>query len=68
MDSTGIILIGIGILSLLAAAFEWKWFFNSRKVQRIVKLLGYKKTRIFYYGLGIFGIIAGTLFTLGIWS
>ncbi len=42
-----------GIISLLAALFNWNWFFTARNAQSIVRNVGRKRARLFYGVLGI---------------
>lgn len=43
-----------GITSLLAALFNWDWFFTARNAQNVVRYMGHRQARLFY---GILGII-----------
>ncbi|WP_294539309.1 immunity 17 family protein [uncultured Bacteroides sp.] len=43
-----------GITSLLAALFNWDWFFTARNAQNVVRYMGRRQARLFY---GILGII-----------
>lgn len=43
-----------GITSLLAAIFNWDWFFTTRNAKSIIRNTGRKRARIFY---GILGVI-----------
>lgn len=51
-----------GIISLLAALFDWEWFFTAQNAQFLAKSLGRIKTRLFYGILG--GILIGTAILL----
>ncbi len=42
-----------GVLSLLAAIFNWEWFFSTNNVQFLIRNFGRNKTRLFYGVLGI---------------
>ena len=42
-----------GIISLLAAIFNWNWFFTAQNAQMIVRNVGRLKARLFYGVLGI---------------
>ena len=44
----------IGLLALLAALFNWEWFFTAQNTQFIVANAGRNRARLFY---GIVGII-----------
>lgn len=56
----------VGILSILASVFNWKWFFTAHNSQFIVRNLGRNKARIFYALLGIGMIAAGVYFFLSV--
>lgn len=43
-----------GITSLLAALFNWDWFFTARNAQNVVRYMRRRQARLFY---GILGII-----------
>ena len=43
-----------GITSLLAALFNWDWFFTARNAQNVVRYMGRRQAHLFY---GILGII-----------
>ena len=43
-----------GIISLLAALFNWEWFFSTRNARSIVHNAGRGRARLFY---GILGVI-----------
>jgi hypothetical protein len=47
MDSTVIVLIAAGFLSIFRAVMDYDWFINSRKAKLLVKLFGRNDTRIF---------------------
>lgn len=47
-------LFAIGIFCLLAAIFDWEWWFSSRRARVFVDLLSREGARVFY---GIFGVI-----------
>lgn len=47
------IFVVAGIISLLAAVFDWEWFFTARNTQFAVKSVGRKRARLFYGVLGI---------------
>lgn len=48
----GLFLLG-GIISVLAAAFNWNWYFNTRNAQQIVRNVGRNRARLFYAVLGL---------------
>ena len=43
-----------GLVALLAALFNWEWFFNTRNAHSIVHNAGRGRARLFY---GILGVI-----------
>lgn len=47
-----------GSLSLLAAIFDWNWFFTAQNTQFVVRNVGRRQARWFYGVLG--GILIGT--------
>lgn len=48
-----IFLIG-GIVVLLAALFDWEWFFASRNASPVVRYFGRTKSRWLYGASGVF--------------
>jgi hypothetical protein len=58
------IFVIVGTFSLLAAIFNWNWFFNSHNSQFIVKSAGRKRARLFYALFGILMIATGINFFL----
>ena len=59
----------IGLWCLAAAAFNWNFFFNSRRAARFVNLLGSRdRARIFYAALGVGFIVLGGCFALGVFE
>lgn len=53
-----------GIISLLAAIFDWEWFFTARNTQFAVKGVGRKRARLFYGVLGVILIGMSVFFFL----
>ncbi|MEG1545770.1 MAG: immunity 17 family protein [Bacteroides sp.] len=51
-----------GILSLLASAFNWNWFFTAQNTQLIVRNVGRPRARLFYGVLGLILIGAAVFF------
>lgn len=49
-----LIFIAAGIVSILAAIFNWEWFFTAQNTQAIVRNVGRQRARLFY---GILGFI-----------
>ena len=58
------IFVVAGIISLLAAVFDWEWFFTARHKQFAVKCVGRKRARLFYGVLGIILIGMSVFFFL----
>jgi len=56
----------VGCLSLLAAIFNWDWFFNSHNSEFIVKNAGREKARWFYALIGLLMIATGVFFFLSV--
>lgn len=56
-----IFFIAAGVFSIAGSFFNWNFFFNSRKAQTFVRLIGRTGARIFYAGLGIFIIFCGIM-------
>mgnify|MGYP003289254947 CR=1 FL=1 len=51
-----------GITAMLAAMFNWDWFFTARNAEFIVKRLGRNGSRILYGTAGLLFIIAAVYF------
>lgn len=51
-----------GITSLMAAVFNWEWFFTTRNAQSIVRNVGRGRARLFYAVLGCILIGMGIFF------
>jgi len=68
MDPNVIILLiafmVLGWLSLLAAFFNWDWYFKTEGARLVTHHLGNKGGRLFYGVLGIILIIASLTFFL----
>ena len=58
------IFVVAGIISLLAAVFDWEWFFTARNTQFAVMSVGRKRARLFYGVLGIILIGMSVFFFL----
>ena len=52
----------VGLLAILASAFNWDWFFQSHNTQFIVKNVGRKQARFFYAILGLLMIATAVYF------
>ena len=46
------IFVAAGITALLAAAFNWEWFFASKNAEPVVKRIGRKRSRLLYGAVG----------------
>lgn len=53
-----------GVLSLLAALFDWNWFFTAQNTRFIVHHIGRFHARIFYGVLGVLLIVLALFFFL----
>ena len=53
-----------GIIALLAALFNWGWFFTAQNAQYVVKLYGRQKARFLYGALGLVLILMAVYFYL----
>ncbi|WP_033961439.1 immunity 17 family protein [Psychroserpens jangbogonensis] len=49
-----IISIGAGAFSIIASILNWDFFFENRKAEFLVNILGRNGSRIFYAILGLF--------------
>lgn len=58
------IFVLVGLLSVLAALFDWDWFFTARNSQFIVANTGRKRARLFYAALGLLMMGTGIFFFL----
>lgn len=56
-----IFLVIAGIFSMGGAYFEWGFFFNYKKVKRLVEVLGKKGARIVYFVLGVILVLVGAV-------
>ncbi len=46
------IFVAAGVTALLAAAFNWEWFFASKNAEPVVKRIGRKRGRLLYGAVG----------------
>ncbi len=62
--------LGFGVLVLLAAIFNWNYFFKQRKAKVFVNWFGLTGARIFYALLGLLFSLVGAnqLFDLNIFQ
>lgn len=56
----------VGMLALLAALFNWDWFFTAHNTRFIVVNAGRKRARLFYAAIGLLMIATGIFFFLSI--
>ena len=54
----------VGLLSVLAAIFNWDWFFDARNTRFIVAGAGRTRARLFYAALGALMMATGIFFFL----
>lgn len=52
----------VGLLAILASAFNWDWFFKSPNTRYIVSNVGRKRARLFYALLGLLMIATAIYF------
>ena len=52
----------VGLLAVLASAFNWDWFFKSQNTRYIVSNVGRKRARLFYALLGLLMIATAIYF------
>ena len=55
-----------GIIALLAALFNWGWFFTAQNAQYVVKRFGRQKARLIYGTLGLALVLLAVYFYLHI--
>ncbi len=65
MRMLGIAFLVCGLIVLAGAGLQWKWFMQSGRVQRLVRLMGKGKTRFVYAVIGLFLALLGALLTFG---
>lgn len=53
-----------GTLSILAALFNWDWFFTAQNTQFVVRNVGRNRARLFYGLLGVLMVGAAVFFLL----
>lgn len=54
----------VGLMAVLAAIFNWDWFFTAHNSRFIVENVGRLRARLFYAILGLFMIATGVFFFL----
>lgn len=60
------IFVLVGLLAILAALFNWDWFFTANNTQFIVNNVGRGGARVFYIVLGLMMIVTGVYFFLNV--
>lgn len=60
------IFVLVGLLAILAAIFNWDWFFTANNTQFIVSNVGRRRARVFYAILGVLMIATGVYFFLNV--
>lgn len=60
------IFVLVGLLAILAAIFNWDWFFTANNMQFIVSNVGRRRARVFYAILGVLMIATGVYFFLNV--
>ena len=56
----------VGLLSVLAALFNWNWFFTAHNSQFVVANVGRTRARLFYAAIGLLMIATGIFFFISI--
>lgn len=64
----GVILLLAGLFAAFCAVANWDWFFELRKAQFFVSVLGRTGARIFYAVLGAALVVLGLLGLFGVIS
>ncbi|MBR5150660.1 MAG: immunity 17 family protein [Bacteroidaceae bacterium] len=57
-----IIMLLAGVVSLLAALFNYEWFFGARNAQPVVKYIGRRNARLLYGAMGVLLIFSALFF------
>lgn len=61
----GLLFIIIGFFPIVCSVLNFNWYFNNRKAQGVVRLLGRNGARVFYIILGVIIVILGGAVMLG---
>jgi hypothetical protein len=56
-----LLIYGVGLFTIIAAATDWSWFFEHPKSRFFVKALGRQGARVFYVALGFLIVVLGFL-------
>lgn len=62
----GLLALAGGAFAICGAYFEWEFFMQSRKAQRLISWIGYDAARMFYGAIGLIIIVLGLLMLLGV--
>jgi len=62
----GILMAAAGLFVLSGSAFNWDWYWERRRTQVWVDLLGRSGARIFYAVLGLAMLAGGVLIAAGV--
>ncbi len=54
----------VGGLSVMAALFNWNWFFTADNTQFVVRNMGRTRARLFYAFVGLLMVATGVVFYL----
>lgn len=60
------IFVLVGLVAILAALFNWDWFFMAHNTQFIVSNVGRSRARLFYALLGLLMIATGIYFFMNV--
>jgi hypothetical protein len=66
MTSIGLLVIGIGLISLCGSVLNWKWFMANWRARPFVNIFGKNGARIFYGLLGAVMMVTSILIMAGI--
>ena len=56
----------VGAIAVLAAVFNWEWFFSAHNSQYIVRRAGRRRARLLYGLLGGIFIAVGVVFFIAV--
>ena len=65
MNLMVLFLLSAGLFAICGSAFDWDFFFNSRKAQFFVSAFGRNGARVFYALLGVAIVVLSTLLMTG---
>ncbi|EPT33613.1 immunity protein 10 [Bacteroidetes bacterium oral taxon 272 str. F0290] len=58
--------VAAGSIAVLAAVFDWEWFFSAHNSQYIVRRAGRRRARLLYGLLGGIFIAVGVVFFIAV--